>query len=107
VECAGADARVLVVERGNEIGKRLLVDEVIEERDADAPDDGLGMLEPPADRGQRGRSRTQQVPLRFLPAVRDPELPHPTVEVVARRHATHCRRRYAARSRDAIDFGAR
>jgi hypothetical protein len=47
------------------------------------------------------------VPLRRLPAVRDRELSHPTVEVVARRCPTHCQRRYAGGARDASDFGAR
>ena len=55
VECPRSDRRIVVVERGNEVGDGLLVDQLIEDGDTEPPDDGLRMPEPTADRRQRGR----------------------------------------------------
>jgi hypothetical protein len=89
VECARADGGILVVERGDEVGDGLLVEELVEECGADAPDDGLPVTETAAERRYRGGPGRQQMALRLLPAVRDRELRDPAVEVVAAWYRTH------------------
>ena len=66
VECPGADRGIVVVERGNEVGDGLLVDELIKDGHTEAPDDGFRMPEPAAQRRQRGRSRSQKMPSGLL-----------------------------------------
>ena len=85
VERPGPHGEVVVVERGNEVGNGLLVDELIEDADAETADDRLRMPEPAAQRRQRGRARNQEMALGLLAGVRDGELRHPPVEVVAGR----------------------
>lgn len=52
VKCARTYSGVLAVERGDEVGKGCLVDEVIEDADASTTHDGLRMLEPASKRWQ-------------------------------------------------------
>src|SRR4051812_4363039 len=89
VQRPGAHARVLVIQREDQIGQRLLVDELIEEPHALAPDDGLWMVEAAAERRQRGRSRREQMEPCLLPTGRVAELTDPAVEVVRGRWAPH------------------
>ena len=104
VERTRADAGVLVVEGGNEVGERLLVGEVIEDAGARAPDDGLRMPEPTANRRQRRRTRSEEVPFRLLAAMHDRESVHPSSEVVSGGRPSHRRDGTQAPARESNDF---
>ena len=81
MERALAHADVLVIEHGDEIAVRLLVDHAVQDADAHLAHDRFRMLQPSAQRIECGASRHLQMPLGRRPLIRGAEQPHPGVIV--------------------------
>jgi hypothetical protein len=83
-------ADVFIIEGGDQVGQRVFVNQLVEDSGAHPPHHRLGMMKTGADGGHSSRTGRQQVPSGSLPATRDRQLLHPSVEVTAGRGRTHC-----------------
>ena len=83
------DFRVPVVEAGDQIGKGGFIGQVIEDRRAQSPNNGLGVVHPAPHRRNCRLARSPQVDLGSLAPFRVGELRDPPIEVGAGRKATH------------------
>lgn len=101
---AGQNARVIVVERGNQVGQRILVDKLVKDAGALLSNRRLRVMQASSKCGKGGRSNRTEMQSGISASALPPELRHPPVEVAPVRNTRHGTNRTEVGRWDQVTF---